>query len=174
MPRYRKLNNNIYTQILAYLYTPMSNHIATIDQYISAIPDDRKASFERLRDICKTQLETLGFVECINYKMLGYVVSKDDYPAGYHCDTSLPLPFVNLANQKWSINLYHMGIYAQPDLLAWFVEQRPQHAKRKLDMWKSCIRFKKIDDIPFDLIAELLGKISRSEWISLYETNLKK
>ncbi len=148
--------------------------MTTVDRYISQIPEERLKSFVTLRNICKETLEPLWFTECINYKMLGYVVSKDDYPSGYHCDPSLPLPFVNLANQKWWINLYHMWVYADTEILSWFLEQRPLHSSRKLDMGKSCIRFKNIDDIPFDLVRELLWKISSTQWISIYEKSQKK
>ena len=139
----------------------------TIEQYISNIEEDKKEAFIKLQQTIKNNLPA-GFEECISYKMLGYVVPFETYPSGYHCDTTLPLPFINIAAQKNFISLYHMGIYAQPELLNWFTTEYPKHAKSKLDMGKSCIRFKKMTDIPFDLIAELMTTISPEQWIKIY------
>ena len=142
-------------------------------EYISKIPEDRIPYFKKLR---QTILENIpkGFEEQIIYGMIGYVVPKSIYPDGYHCDTSLPLPFVNIASQKNFIALYHSGIYANPEIHDWFVSEYPKHCKRKLDMGKSCIRFKKVEEIPFELIAELMQKMTVADWIALYEKNIKK
>lgn len=115
-----------------------------------------------------------GFEEGITYKMLGYYVPHSIYPDGYHCNPKDPLPFINLASQKNSINLYHSGIYAKKDLYDWFVNEFPKHSKRKLDMGKSCISFKNINDIPYDLIGKLCSKLSVNEWINIYETAIKR
>jgi hypothetical protein len=115
----------------------------------------------------------LGFEERMSYGMIGYVVPKSLYPAGYHCDPKLPLPFVNIASQKNFIALYHMGIYTNPELLQWFQSEYAQQCKYKLDMGKSCVRFKRMDDIPFDLIAELMGKMTPEDWINRYESAFK-
>jgi hypothetical protein len=141
--------------------------------YIAQIPEERIPYFNKLR---KTILQNLpkGFEEQMGYGMIGYVVPKSLYPNGYHCDTRLPLPFINIASQKNFVAIYHMGLYADPELLAWFVAEYPKHCKRKLDMGKSCVRFKKVDEIPFDLIAELVQKITVQAWISLYEKNIKR
>lgn len=106
--------------------------------------------------------------------MVGWAVPLKTYPAGYHCTPGSPLPFINLASQKNFIALYHMGLYSTPDLLDWFVAEYPKHSKRKLDMGKSCVRFKKVDDIPFDLIAELSRKVTPEDWIGIYESQYKK
>jgi hypothetical protein len=142
--------------------------------YLSQIPAERVEAMTKLRNICKKELEKLGFEESIFYGMIGYAVPFSTYPDGYHCDPKQPLPFVNIGSQKNFIALYHMGIYNDPKLLSWFTKQRPQHCKRKLDMGKSCIRFKKMDDIPFTLIEELLTKISAIQWINIYEIAIKK
>ena len=141
------------------------------EEYISKIPEDRIPYFNKLR---QTILDNIpdGFEESMNYGMIGYVVPKTTYPDGYHCDTALPLPFANIASQKNFIALYHMGIYAKPELLEWFVGQYPKYNKRKLDMGKSCIRFKKVEEIPFDLIARLMQKMTVQDWIELYELNI--
>lgn len=106
--------------------------------------------------------------------MIGYVVPHSIYPVGYHCDPKLPLPFISIASQKNFIVLYHMGIYANPVLLNWFITKYPKHSSQKLDMGKSCIRFKKRNQIPFDLIAKLIQKMSVQEWITCYESQIKK
>ncbi|MFT4533684.1 MAG: hypothetical protein ACI9P5_001034 [Saprospiraceae bacterium] len=143
-----------------------------IEGYIADIPEDRVAPFMKLKETIKSNLPS-GFEECLSYNMLGYVVPRSTYPDGYHCDTKLPLPFINIANQKGFIALYHMGIYANPELYDWFIAEYPKHSKFKLDMGKSCIRFKKVDHIPNDLIAELIKKMTVKDWIILYEEKLK-
>jgi hypothetical protein len=143
------------------------------DEYISYVPSDRVVYVERLRQTILDNLPT-GFEETMSYGMIGYVVPHSKYPAGYHCDTKLPLPFISIASQKNFVALYHMGIYADPELLEWFTTEYPKHSKRKLDMGKSCIRFKKPEEIPFELIGELVRKMTADEWIALYETNFKR
>lgn len=142
------------------------------DNYIDQLPEDRKEAFKKLR---KSILKNLpkGFVETISYGMIGYVVPHSIYPAGYKCDPKLPLPFLNIASQKNFIAVYHMGIYADNKLLEWFTTEYPKHSSSKLDMGKSCIRFKKIDEIPYKLIGELASKISVQQWINLYESKFK-
>ena len=150
----------------------MTSKATTVDQYLKELPSDRKQAMLQLRDTILKNLPA-GFREGMGYGMIGYVVPHDLYPGGYHCDPRLPLPFVSIASQKNFIALYHMGIYASPVLLKWFVDEYPKHAARKLDMGKSCIRFKDPDHIPFKLIGELIKKITVKEWISLYEKNLR-
>jgi uncharacterized protein YdhG (YjbR/CyaY superfamily) len=142
------------------------------DQYVEQLPDDRKAVITELRKVILQNLPE-GFVETINYGMIGYVIPHSIYPKGYHCDTKLPLPFMGLASQKNFVALYHMGLYSNQNLMDWFIGEYPKHCKTKPDMGKSCIRFKKMDQIPFDLIAELSQKISVKDWIENYEKNLK-
>ncbi|CAM1342884.1 DUF1801 domain-containing protein [Tenacibaculum aestuarii] len=151
----------------------MKYEASTVEEYISQIPEERQEVLQKLRNIIKENLPG-GFEEGINYNMIVYYVPHSIYPDGYHCDPKLPLPFMNLASQKNSVNLYHSGIYANNELHDWFVAEYTKHAKRKLDMGKSCIRFKKMDDIPYELIAELCTKISVDEWISTYESAVKK
>lgn len=143
------------------------------DHYLTQLPEERQGPVQKLRT---TVLDNLpeGFVETMSYGMLGYVVPHSTYPAGYHCDPKLPLPFLSLASQKNFVALYHMGIYAKPELMEWFVAEYPKHCKRKLDMGKSCIRFKKMEEIPYALIAELVRKMTVEEWISIYEKNFKR
>ncbi|MEW7289168.1 DUF1801 domain-containing protein [Aquimarina sp. 2304DJ70-9] len=145
----------------------------TPDDYISAIPKERQAAMTALRNVIKKNLPK-GFSEEINYGMIGYVVPHSIYPNGYHCDPKLPLPFMNIASQKNFIAVYHSGIYANKETMDWFVSEYPKYLSTKLDMGKSCIRFKKIDQIPMELIGELASKITVQEWIDMYEANVKK
>lgn len=151
----------------------MQSKATTPDQYIAELPEDRKPAMEKLRSIFLENIPK-GFEEQMGYGMLGFVVPFSLYPSGYHCDSKQPLPFAGMASQKNFIALYHMGIYADPELLDWFVSEYPKHSKQKLDMGKSCIRFKKMDQIPYELIAELMQKISVQDWISTYEKQFKK
>lgn len=145
----------------------------TPQEYVDQLPEDRQSVIQQLRDVIKKHLPE-GFEEGINYNMIGYYVPHSLYPDGYHCDPKSPLPFMNIASQKNSVNLYHSGIYANPEIHDWFVSEYPKHCKRKLDMGKSCVRFKKLDDIPYELIGELCSKITVEDWISTYEKNVKR
>lgn len=151
----------------------MQSKATTPDQYIAELPEDRKEVMQKLRDVTLKSLPK-GFEEQMSYGMLGYVVPHSIYPNGYHCNTKDPLPFFAIASQKNSINIYHMMVYSDKNLHDWFSAEYPKYCKSKLDMGKSCIRFKKMNDIPYDLIGELLSKITVEEWISEYEKNLKK
>ena len=150
----------------------MQSQATTVSEYCSQCPATQADSFLKLRETINKNLPD-GFEECINYGMIGYVVPHSLYPQGYHCDPKLPLPFMGLAYQKNSINFYHMGIYANESLLQRFQSEFPSFSKRKLDMGKSCIRFKYYDDIPYELIEQLVWKITTSQRISLYTKSLK-
>jgi hypothetical protein len=145
----------------------------TVAEILENIPEDRKEAFNKLH---KTILKNLpkGFEAGISYGGLGYVVPHSVYPDGYHCKPIEPLPFAGIASQKNSINFYHMGIYADDELLKWFLHEYPKYSKQKLDMGKSCIRFKKTEEIPYELIGELMKKMSVNDWISTYESKFKK
>lgn len=145
----------------------------TPEEYISQIPNERKEAFERLRKVIKSNLPK-GFEEEMSYGMISYVVPHSIYPEGYHVDPKIPLPYISIASQKNFVALYHMGVYAIPPLYEWFVSEYPKHCKTKLDMGKSCIRMKKIDDIPYELIGELAGKVSVKEWIDFYKESWVK
>ena len=151
----------------------MSDVGTTVEGYIKQVPEDRRAAFEQLRQAILNHLPN-GFVETISYGMIGYVVPHSIYPKGYHCKPNQALPFINIAAQKNFIAVYHMGIYANPDLLQWFVDEFPKHTSAKLDMGKSCIRFKNLNDIPYDLIGELATKMTVNDCIEFYESNFKK
>lgn len=146
----------------------MISQAKTVANYISGLPEDRKANFQELLDVITANIPD-GFELVMQYGMPGFVVPHSRYPAGYHCQPSDPLPFVSLANQKQGIHFYHMGLYARPDLLDWFRDEFPKHSKRKLDMGKSCVRFRGGKDIPYALIGELMQKLTVEDYIKLYE-----
>ena len=150
----------------------MTSDAKTPEEYINALPADRKEAIAKLRNTILKNLPK-GFSETMGYGMIGYVVPHTLYPAGYHCDPKLPLPFMSIASQKNFVAVYHMGIYANKALFDWFVNEYPNHVKRKLDMGKSCIRFKKIEEIPYDLIGTLAGKMTSQQWIDIYESEIK-
>ena len=151
----------------------MRSEATTPEQYINEAPEDRREALQKLRSVILKNLPK-GFKEAIQYGMIGYAVPHEIYPSGYHCDPKQPLPFMSFASQKNSINFYHMGIYADNELYNWFTSEYPKYSKKKLDMGKSCVRFKKFDDIPYDLIAELVRKITVEDWIKTYESQLKR
>ena len=145
----------------------------TPDQYVEELPDDRKEVIQRLRTILKENLP-VGYEEEISYGMIGYVVPYSIYPAGYAVKPKVPLPLINLASQKNHVVLYHMAVYAVPGIAEWFQTEYPKHCKTKLDMGKGCIRLKKMDDIPYDLIGELARKVDVQTWIDTYEKVVRR
>ena len=145
----------------------------TIAEYVVQIPEDRQQVFEKLLSILRENLPH-GFEECLSYGMPAFSVPHSLYPQGYHVSPQVALPFISIASQKNFIAFYHMGLYATPELNSWWQEEYPKYSKRKLDMGKSCVRFKKMDDIPFELIQKLAQKVSPEEWIATYEKQLKK
>jgi uncharacterized protein YdhG (YjbR/CyaY superfamily) len=151
----------------------MQSPAETPTAYLEPLPDERKAVMQKLRTVISEHLPE-GFMETMNYGMIGYVVPHLLYPAGYHCDPKLPLPFMSIASQKNFVAVYHMGIYADEKLMNWFIQEYPKHSPTKLNMGKSCIRFKKMDQVPYELIGALAGKMSAEEWIKLYEEKLKR
>ncbi len=145
----------------------------TTEQYLEQLTAERKVAIGKLRQIILDKLPN-GFIETISYGMISFVVPHSIYPNGYHCNPKQPLPFIGIASQKNFIALYHMGLYANPELLKWFTTEYPKHCKTKLDMGKSCIRFRKPDQIPFELIGDLCSKMTVKQWIKIYQTNLKR
>ena len=151
----------------------MTSNTTTVEEYINSLSEERKIPMENIRNVILANLPE-GFQEGMSYGMIGYYVPHSLYPNGYHCNPKLPLPFITFASQKNSINFYHMALYMNINLYDWFVAEFPKYSKQKLDMGKSCVRFKKIDDIPLALLGELIKKISVADWIAQYETVLKK
>ncbi|MBO6213839.1 DUF1801 domain-containing protein [Algoriella sp.] len=149
----------------------MQYDVSSLNEYLESIPAERKEAIEQLIEVLKANLPD-GFALELSYGHLGFVVPHSLYPSGYHCDPKAPLPFINIASQKNFIALYHMGLYMNDEIYNWFVAEYPKHSKKKLDMGKSCIRFKKVEDIPYDLIGQLAQKITPEQWINMYESVL--
>jgi len=151
----------------------MQSKASTVDDYLAELPEDRKKAILALRKEVKKNLSK-GFKEQMSYGMIGYVIPHSIYPDGYHCSPKDPLPFMNIASQKNFIAVYHMGVYADKKLLDWFTAEYAKLGIGKLDMGKSCIRFKKPENIPVKLIGALAGKMSMQQWIDMYEKNYKR
>ena len=151
----------------------MTSNATSPEEYIAEAPEERRSALEKLRRTINDNLPK-NFSEGMQYGMIGYFISHEVYPDGYHCDSKQPLPFMSFASQKNSINFYHMGIYADKDLLDWFTSEFPKYSKKKLDMGKSCMRFKKPEDIPYELIGQLVKKVSAEDWIKTYKSAFKK
>ena len=151
----------------------MTTNPQTCDDYVAGLSDDRKIVIEKLRKVLKENLP-IGYEEEISYGMIGYVVPYSIYPAGYAVKPKVPLPLINLASQKNHVALYHMAVYAVPGIAEWFQTEYPKHCKTKLDMGKGCIRLKKMDDIPYDLIGELARKVDVQTWIDTYEKVVRR
>lgn len=151
----------------------MQSKAADPEEYIASLPADRRLPMQELRKVILKNLPK-GFSEEMSYGMIGYVVPHALYPAGYHCDPKLPLPFLSIASQKNFVAVYHMGLYADKPLMDWFTAEYARQVKGRLDMGKSCIRFKKPEAIPFKLIGDLAGKLTPKQWIALYEKNVKR
>ncbi|MBC1290284.1 DUF1801 domain-containing protein [Listeria booriae] len=144
----------------------------TIEEYMEDIAPEQKEAFARLMQVVDENIPA-GFTKEIQYGMPSYVVPKTRYPDGYHCDTSLSLPFFAIAAQKRHIAVYHMGLSANEPLLSWFQAEYPNHMTTKLNMGKGCIRFTNPKKIPYELIGELASKVTVDEWIHQYETAIK-
>ena len=144
-----------------------------LDDYITKLPEDRQEPMKKLRAAIEANIPD-GFEQGMSYGMPGWVVPHSLYPKGYHVKPEEPLPFISIASQKNFIAFYHMGVYADEKLHKWFTSEYPKHSDRKLDMGKSCIRFKKIEEIPFELLGELVSKMTADEWIARYEANIKR
>jgi uncharacterized protein YdhG (YjbR/CyaY superfamily) len=150
----------------------MQSKATTVEQYIAELPEERQKAVSELRKVINKNIPK-GFKEAMGYGMMGYCVPHSKYPAGYHCNPKDPLPFMGMASQKNFIAVYHMGIYADPKLLKWFTDAHAKASAKKLDMGKSCIRYKKPEDIPYKLIGELASKITVDQWIETYESLYK-
>ena len=145
----------------------------TIESYINSLPIDRKESVNKIIKVVEENIP-VGYTKVMNYSMPSFVIPHSIYPAGYHVTPDLPLPFIGVASQKNHIGFYHMGLYGDSKLLDWFISEYPKHCKSKLDMGKSCIRFKKMDNISYELLAELSKKMTIQDWINIYEKNIKR
>lgn len=152
----------------------MQSKAKTVDQYLAELPAERRAAIAAVREWFRDHLDP-DYEENISYGMIGYCVPHRLYPAGYHCDPKQPLPFAAIAAQKNYNSIYLMGLYMAPggEEVRRF-EQAWQKAGKKLDMGKSCIRWKKLDDLALDVLAEALRRMPAKRYLEIYETNLAK
>jgi hypothetical protein len=150
----------------------MQSKAKTVDAYIEELPEDRKAAMIKLRKVINKNIPK-GFKECMSYGMIGWVVPHELYPAGYHCDPKLPLGMMNVASQKNFISLYHMGMYAEKKLMDWYLAEYAKLVPdKKMDMGKACTRFKKPEQIPYELIGRLAAKLTVQQYVDIYEKML--
>lgn len=149
----------------------MQSKAKTADEYLLTLPDERAEIIAALRSEIKRNLPK-GFEETMQYGMISYVVPHKLYPQGYHTNPKDALPFMSVASQKNHIAVYHMAVYGA--LHDWFVNAWKKATDKKLDMGKSCIRFKKAEDIPVKLIGELASKLTPKQWVEMYERSIKK
>jgi len=139
----------------------------TVKDYLDQLPEDRRAALQTIRKTIKKNIDKT-FKEGIVYGMVGYYVPHSVYPDGYHCDPKTPLHFASIASQKNHIGLYFFCVYVDPVLQKWFVDAWKKSGKR-LDMGKSCVRVKKLEDIPMDVVAELFKRATAKKFITAYE-----
>ena len=148
----------------------MQSSATTVAQYLASLPADRRAALQAVRQVILENLDG-GYVECMQYGMIGYAVPHSVFPAGYHCDPKQPLPFAALASQKNHMALYLMCVYGSPAQEEWF-RQAWARSGKKLDMGKSCVRFRKLDDLPLDVIGQTIQRVPAKKYIAHYEAML--
>lgn len=145
--------------------------VKSVKEYIDTLPVDRKKVVSEIRKVINKNIPK-GFRESVASNMIMWSVPHTAYPPGYHCDPSKPLMLMCLSATKGGISLHHMGLYGSGPLLNWFQGEWPKHSARKIDMGKACVRFKKLEDVPLDLIGELVTKLSPQKWVEVYERAL--
>ena len=146
--------------------------IQTPAEYIAQLPADRQKIVEAIANTLSENLPE-GFQQVMSYGMIGFVVPHSIFPDGYHCNPKLPLPFINIGSTKAHIALHQMGLYGSTALLDWFQSEWPKHSIKKIDMGKGCVRFKKAEDVPLNLLAELAKKMTVNDWIQTYQTQFR-
>lgn len=149
----------------------MQSKATTVAAYLAELPEDRRAAIDAVRRVILKNLDK-DYEEHMSYGMIGYCVPHRVYPAGYHCNPKQPLPFAGLASQKGHMSLYLMGLYGSAELVRWFESEWAKTGK-KLDMGKSCVRFKKLDDLPLDVIGAAIAKLPAKVYIEHYEKAIK-
>jgi hypothetical protein len=148
----------------------MSDSGNPVDEYLASLPEDRSAALQAVRQTILANLSE-GYEEGIQYGMIGYYVPHSVYPAGYHCNPKQPLGFAALGSQKNYMTLHLVCVYSDSELSEWFKDAYQQTGK-KLDMGKGCLRFKKLDDLPLEVIGELIRRMPADKWIQINEAFL--
>lgn len=150
----------------------MTSNAKTVDEYLALLPDDRRDALEAVREVILANLPE-GYEETMCYGMIGYVVPHSLFPAGYHCDPKQPLSYAGLASQKNHMSLYLMTVYGDAPTAEWF-KSAFTAAGKKLDMGKSCVRFKKVSDLPLDVIGQAIARVPAQAYIEQYEQLLRE
>jgi hypothetical protein len=148
----------------------MRSKATTVDEYLSELPEDRREAIQAVREVILSNLGE-GYEEGIQYGMIGYFVPHGVYEPGYHCDPKQPVPFAGIASQKNYMSLYLMCIYGAPDQEAWFKKAWAKSGK-KLDMGKSCVRFKKLDDVALDVVGKAVKRVPVKKFLAHYTSVL--
>src|SRR2546423_350182 len=149
----------------------MTSKAATVEEYLAELPEDRRAAISAVREVILANLPE-GYVETMQYGMIGYVVPHSLYPAGYHCDPKQPLTYAMLGNQKNHMALYLMGAYGDEKTREWF-EKAYSESGKKLDMGKACVRFKKVENLPLDVIGQAIARVPCDRYVESVEAMLK-
>ena len=150
----------------------MTSHAKTVEEYLSSLPAERRTAISAVRDLIRSNLPK-GYEECMQYGMIGYVVPHSLYPAGYHCNPKQPLTYASLGSQKNHMALYLMGAYGDPETDRWF-RQAYQAAGKKLDMGKACVRFRKLEDLPLEVIGQVIARTPVKSYIARIEAVLAR
>jgi uncharacterized protein YdhG (YjbR/CyaY superfamily) len=145
---------------------------STVEEYLAALPKDRREALDAIRKVIRKNLPK-GYEEGIQYGMIGYFVPHSLYPAGYHCDPKQPLPFVHLASQKNHMAIYLFCLYMDEEAMERFTTAWQQTGK-KLDMGKSCVRFKKLDQVALDVVADAIRAIPVKDFVAHYDASRPK
>ncbi len=144
--------------------------LSSIDAYLATLPDDRRAALSKLREVINAKLPA-GYEEGLQYGMIGWYVPHSRYPDGYHCDPKQPVPFLHIASQKSHLAAYLFCVYCDPAMTAWFQEEWAKTGK-KLDMGKSCVRFKKLEDVPVELFGEVVARMPVDAFLATYTSQI--
>ena len=150
----------------------MQSKSKSVKEYLAELPPERRAAIQTVREVILKNLPK-GYEEVMQYGMIGYVVPHRIYPAGYHCDPKLPLPFAALASQKNHMAVYFIHIYLHKEAESWF-RQTYKASGKKLNMGKSCVRFEKLEDLPLEVIGKAVAKVPVKNYIELYEKAIKR
>ena len=145
----------------------MQSKAKTVDEYLAGLPQDRRLALSAVRKVILDNLDK-DYEEGLQYGLISYHVPHRVFPAGYHCDPSQPLCYAGLASQKNHMSLYLMSVYGDSDHKRWF-ETAWKKTGKKLDMGKSCIRFKKLEDLPLELVGEVIRRVPAKKWIEIYQ-----
>jgi Domain of unknown function (DU1801) len=148
----------------------MKSTAKTVDEYLNGLAPDRREAISAVRKVILANLPK-GYEECMSYGMIGYVVPHSIYPKGYHCDPKLPFPFVNLGSQKNHMALHLMNVYGDAETQRWF-RKAWERTGRKLDMGKACVRFKRLEDVPLEVIGQVIARTPVAVYLARMQSNL--